>query len=247
MKIIKTRFRLFRRFSFRFLRSFLYTVFRFWLKRIYNFENLPKNGPCIIVSNHTSYVDWIILSAIYKEKYIVFLGNKYLQQRPIVGWLMRLNILIYVDKENPGYSYFREVVRRIKQGHIIVIYPEGTRSKSGKMISPKIGFIKLALLTRVPIVPVGIRGAYDILPPHKVIPSMQRCEVIVGNKIHINKSNPLFSDILDSEKSLRFISKDVMQEVAFRIMNLIRIMSNQEWDSSVNWSPRPKTLLKSNK
>ena len=208
MKTIRTRFRLLRRIKFRYLRLFLYSLFRLWLKQIYYIERLPDTGPCIIVSNHTSYVDWIILSSIYREKYLVFLGNKELHKRPVVNWLMKLNVLIYISPDNPGYSYFREVVWRLKKGHVVVIYPEGTRSKSGRMIEPKLGFVKLAISTGVPIVPIGLKGAYEILPPNKSLPKLRRCEVFVGEKIIINKYNPLFKDIF--EKDAGIISKKSM-------------------------------------
>jgi 1-acyl-sn-glycerol-3-phosphate acyltransferase len=230
MKKVEKRLRYFRRINFKYLRLFLYSIFRFWLKKINNISKLPQKGPCIIVANHTSYVDWIILSAIYRDKYIVFLGNKELHKRPIVNWLMKLNILIYIDTENPGYSYFREVVRRLKQGHIVVIYPEGTRSKTGKMLKPKIGFVKLALLTKSPIVPIGIKGAFNILPPNKKIPRLYRCEVFVGDKIEINSSDPLFTGLIKRDSP---ISRETMQEIAFRIMESIRIMAGQEWDKSI--------------
>jgi 1-acyl-sn-glycerol-3-phosphate acyltransferase len=237
MRVLSKRIRLVRRVNFRYLRLFLYGIFRFWLKKIHSISNLPQRGPCIIVSNHTSYVDWMILSAIYKKKYVVFLANKDLDKRPFINWLMKLNILIYIDTNNPGYTYFREVVKRLEQGHIVVIYPEGTRSKNGKMKAPKIGFVKLALLTGAPIVPLGIKGAFEILPPQKKMPRLQKCEIFVGDRIYLNKNNALCKEFFVKEG--KRLSKDSLQEIAYRIMEIIRVMSGQEWDKSVKWINKP--------
>jgi len=242
MKIIKKNLRLLRRVNFRFLRLLLYSLFRLWLKKIHNIKGLPQKGPCIIISNHTSYIDWIVLSAVYKEKYLVFLGNKELSKRPIVSWLMNLNILVYIDPEKPGYSYFREIIKRLKEGYIVVIYPEGTRSRNGKMIEPKLGFVKLALITGIPIIPIGFKGAFEILPPNMNLPKLKRCEIFVGNKIIVDKSNILFKDVFAKDNNARMISKESMREIAFRIMNVVRNMVAQDWDKSVNWNPSEKHL-----
>jgi 1-acyl-sn-glycerol-3-phosphate acyltransferase len=204
-----------------------------WLKEIHNFEKLPQKGPVIIVSNHTSYYDWSVLSAVYNRKYVVFLGNKELLKRPIVSWLMKLNMLIYIDPEYPGLSYFREVINRLRQGHIVVIYPEGRRSRTGKMIEPKLGFVKLAMITRVPIVPIGMKGTFDILPSHKKIPRFHKCEMFIGDPIKINRTNALFKDIFLREKNSKKLNDKGMKEAAIRIMDNIAKMVGQDWDDSV--------------
>ena len=233
-EFLHLRYRLMRRLRFRYAKLITCAMFRLWVKEIHNEDRLPQKGPVIIVSNHTSYYDWIVLSAIYDKKYIVFIGNQDLLRRPFVNWLVRLNILIYIDPKNPGFSYFREVLNRLKHGHVVVIYPEGTRSKSGRMIEPKIGFVKLALTMNVPIIPLAMKGAYDILPPHKKMPRLKQCELFVGDPFFINRDNPMFRDIFQSEEnSGKRLSDAGMKEVAFRIMDKIADMAGQEWDSSV--------------
>nr|AEI30525.1 1-acyl-sn-glycerol-3-phosphate acyltransferase [uncultured microorganism] len=146
---------------------------------------------------------------------------------------MKLNILIYIDTERPGFSYFREVIYSLKQGRIIVIYPEGRRSRVGKMIEPKIGFVKLAMITGTPIVPIGMKGTFDILPPHKKIPRFHKCEMFVGDPININKRSHSFKDIFLKEKNAKNLSDEGMKEIAIRIMDGIAKMVGQEWDDSV--------------
>lgn len=230
---ITLRYRLIKRLRFRYIRLLVYFGFRLWLKEIHNFEKLPQNGPAIIISNHTSYYDWSVLSAIYRRKYIVFLGAKELTQRHFVKWLMKLNILVYIDRDHPGFSYFKEVLLRLKNGHIVVIYPEGKRSRTGKMIEPKTGFVKLAEAAGVPVVPIGMKGTFEILPPNKSIPRLRKCELFVGDPFRISKDNPMFSDVYSKEVSGKHLSDDGMRIIAMRIMNSIARMTGQEWDDSV--------------
>jgi 1-acyl-sn-glycerol-3-phosphate acyltransferase len=229
---IALRYRFLRRLRFKYVRLLVYVGFRLWLKKIHNAERLPQKGPAIIVSNHTSYYDWSVLSAVYNREYLVFLGAQELLNRPIVSWLMKLNILIYIDRERPGLSYFREVVRRLKQGRIVVIYPEGKRSKSGKMIEPKTGFLKLAMLVNAPIIPIGMKGTYDILPPHKKIPRFRKCEIFVDEPIMVEENNPLFKDIFLKEHDGDELSDKGLTQVAVRIMDRIGKNVGQEWDDS---------------
>lgn len=226
------RYRFLKRMRFKYTRLLVYVGFRLWLRKIHNAERLPQKGPAIIVSNHTSYYDWSVLSAVYNRKYLVFLGAQELLTRSIVSWLMRLNILIYIDRNKPGISYFREVIRRLRQDNIVVIYPEGKRSKSGKMIEPKTGFVKLAIATGVPVIPMGMKGAYDILPPHKKIPRLRKCEIFVDQPISIDKNNVLFKDIFSRERNAKNLSDEDHKKIAIRIMDRIAKMVGQEWDDT---------------
>jgi 1-acyl-sn-glycerol-3-phosphate acyltransferase len=203
------------------------------LRHIINLERLPQNGPVIIVSNHLSYYDWAILSSIYWRKYIVFISNQDLQNRFFVSFLIKLNKLILINTIKPGFGYFKEALRQLRQNEIVVIYPEGTRSKTGLMQLPKTGFVKLALHTGAPIVPIAMRGTYTILPPHRVVPAFKRCDVVVGEPIKISANNKLFKHIFSGEKNVRKISSEAEEKIAVIIMDLVATMAQQQWESEV--------------
>ena len=95
------------------------------------------------------------------------------------------------------------------------------------MLPPKPGFVKIALKTGAPIIPIAMRGTYDILPPHRKIPSLKRCDVVVGEPMFLNKKNPLLRDIFLRAKDE--IGEDDEKEIAYRVMQKVREMSGQEW------------------
>lgn len=207
---------------------------RLWVKKVHGIENLPQNGPAIIISNHTSYYDWLILSAIYDRKYIVFIANQDLQRRPFINWFVLMNIMVFIDPKKPIGSYFRQVLNHLRSSHIVAMYPEGTRSRTGRMIEPKIGFVKIALKSGAPIIPVAMKGVYDILPPHRHIPQMKQCEVFVEQPFFINDQNPMFKDIFERDINKKGrLSDQGMKEIAFRIMEKISDLAGQSWDKTV--------------
>jgi 1-acyl-sn-glycerol-3-phosphate acyltransferase len=103
------------------------------------------------------------------------------------------------------------------------------------MFKPKEGFVKLAIKANVPIIPVGMKGTYEILPPDKRIPRLKRCKITIGERIDISSENPMFKGITfikkGANKSFTLNDKDT-QEVAFRIMDKIRLLADEEWDES---------------
>ncbi len=227
-------FRWLRRLRFRVLRVFIFSIWRHWLGKVDGLENLMWDEPCIIASNHTSYYDFMVL-APFLGRQTVFLASKSLDKRSFVGWFMKFDTIIYVDRDKPGYKFFKEIIRQIKLKRMIVIYPEGTRSRSGKMLAPKLGFLKLAMMCRVPIIPLAMKGTYNILPPHKKMPRFTKCDIEIGKKISLTPSNPFLRDVfLRTAKSKKYsdLTDEGLEEIGFRIMNEIRKMSGQDWDET---------------
>src|SRR3989338_7570922 len=226
------RYRCFRRMWFVSLRGFACLCARLWLRTIHKPENLPRKGPVMIVSNHISYFDWAILTAILRNQ-VVFIGAQELKARPFVRWLMKFNTLIYISRENPGVRYFREVMRNFKENKIVVVYPEGTRSRTGKRLPAKPGFIKLAILAKVPIIPVGMKGTYEILPAHRRFPRFKRCEIFIGDPILIHPASDLFHDLLSRERNWAHPSQETMLEMGERVMDRVGETIAPTWDTSI--------------
>jgi len=230
----KSRYRMARKARFKTLRLAVFNFFKLWIREIDGLENIPKRGPAIFICNHLSYYDFLIFGSIMRD-YIVFLAQKKINETFFVKWFTRFHNVVYVDKDKPGTTFFKNVIKYLESKKMLMIYPEGTRSRSGKMLAPKPGFVKLAMRANVPIIPVALKGTYEILPPHRHIPRLRKCKVVIGKKIYISPENPDFSDIFfrrKGERKFGNLTDEEMQEVAIILMNKIRMWSEQEWDGS---------------
>ena len=125
-------------------------------------ENLPAaSSNFVIASNHLGLVDAFLPFYILDNSNLVLLVGEKWKKQAIMRWLgYRLNF-IFVDRFNPDLKAIREVIARMKHGEVLVITPEGTRSKVGYLIDGKPGVSYLAAKMGYPLLPVGISGTFD--------------------------------------------------------------------------------------
>lgn len=139
--------------------------------RILNRENLPpKSQPAVFVANHTSYLD--IYSFAYLRRRIKYLSKAEIFQLPIVGWAMEMagNIALRRLDRKGRMEAYRKMVAVVKNGLSLVIFPEGTRSATGKMRRFQAGAFRAAKQQHAPIVPVTILGTRECMPSHAWVP-----------------------------------------------------------------------------
>jgi len=128
--------------------SFLYPIVAYQNKKY----KLPR--PCVIVSNHTSYLD-IIFTPFYVDHVAVWIGKHELLKIPLFKYFfMYLDIPVNRKKNTDAHKAYTESGKKIDENMSVVIYPEGTISKSGKLKIFKNGAFKLAIEKQVPIIPV---------------------------------------------------------------------------------------------
>lgn len=119
-------------------------------------ENLPQTGGYLFVSNHRSMADAVLVAIQNPKAQFCFLAKQELFEHGFVGWLLRHLGAIAIDRGAGDISPVNELIERLKNGDHALIFPEGTRSKDGKLGKFKTGAALVAAQTGVPIVPVGI-------------------------------------------------------------------------------------------
>ena len=124
-------------------------------------ENVPTSGNFIIASNHLGLVDAFLPFYLLDNSNLVLLVGEKWEKVAIMRWLGRQLNFIFVDRFNPDLKAIRHVISRMKQGEVLVITPEGTRSKVGYLIEGKPGVSYLAAKLGYPILPAGIAGSFD--------------------------------------------------------------------------------------
>lgn len=131
---------------------------------------LDRKQPYVFMANHLSTVDiWALFVALPVK--IRFIAKKQLGRIPIFGWAMAAGRFIFIDRQNPlaARRSIDQAAQRIRSGSSVAIFPEGTRSRDGHLGPFKKGGFHLAIQSGVPIVPVGIRGAHEVMPRGSLI------------------------------------------------------------------------------
>lgn len=125
----------------------------------------PRN-PYVVVSNHESFVDILLISHLPWE--MKWLSKKELFKIPVAGWLMRLARDVEVDRSDraSGSKALEQCRERLDDHVSVMIFPEGTRSTTGDLLPFKDGAFKLAIEAQVPVLPLAVHGAATALPKH---------------------------------------------------------------------------------
>jgi 1-acyl-sn-glycerol-3-phosphate acyltransferase len=149
-----------------------------WRSRVIGREKLPQRGPAVLVANHQSLVDILVLYGLYRP--FKWVSKAELFRVPVVGWNMVLNDYVRVrrgDRESIR-AMMEHCRRHLARGSPVLIFPEGTRTATGALQPFKDGAFRLAHETGVPLIPIAVRGTFDTLPKHGLI-LRQRMDAVV--------------------------------------------------------------------
>lgn len=120
-------------------------------------------GPALFIANHQSFLDVILLPAILPRE-TLFVAKQQLRKVPIWGWAFARTGAVLIDRGNPreAIESIRRGVATMPPGWSLVMFPEGTRSRDGRLKPFKKGFAHVAAATRLPIVPIAIGGVDEL-------------------------------------------------------------------------------------
>ena len=137
--------------------------------RTEGWQHVPRTGPALVVSNHQSFLDPVIVGLAYPRR-LIYLARKTLFRNAIFSWLIRSLNAVPIDQEGIGKDGIRAVLEQLKLGKAVVVFPEGERTMTGRMNPLKPGVHLLIKRTQAPIIPVGIAGAFDAWPRARPFP-----------------------------------------------------------------------------
>ena len=126
---------------------------------------LEPGRPYVFMPNHASMVDiWAVFVAIPAS--FRFIAKKQLASIPLFGWAMAAGRFIFIDRQNAASARrtMDEASRRIRAGQSVVIFPEGTRTRDGRLMPFKKGGFHLAIDSGAAVVPVAIKGSREVMP-----------------------------------------------------------------------------------
>jgi 1-acyl-sn-glycerol-3-phosphate acyltransferase len=139
-----------------------------WPLRISGAKNVPRKGAAIVVCNHLSMVDPFLV-AYGVRRVICFMAKEELFRNPVTGFLVRVTGAFPVDRSRMDAATMRTAMTVLKDGYLLGMFPEGTRSTTGDMQEFRTGAIRLAARTRTPIIPTAVYNTDSALPPGKFV------------------------------------------------------------------------------
>ncbi|ERM91854.1 lysophospholipid acyltransferase family protein [Caldanaerobacter subterraneus] len=180
------------------VRAIVKVIFRIKVKGL---ENIPKKGPVIICPNHISLLDPPVVGALLNRR-IYFMAKEELFRNPFLKLLLGTGLGAFpVKRGTADLSAIKTALNHLKKGRAVGIFPEGTRSKTGKLQKAEPGVAMLAIKSKAPVVPVGIKGRYGLF---------SRVIINIGKPMTFEK----YYDSKLSSQQLAEIGEEIMKEIA---------------------------------
>ena len=181
--------------------KFLIIFKLFFRLKVTGQQNIPQDGPFIIVANHSSLLDPVILGVSIKPK-IIFVAAAYLFEIRWLGYLLRKANSIPVQREN-DIKAIKRALKILQQGGVLGIFPEGGIDRQKNNLPVRAGAAYLATKVGVTIVPIKIKGADKVLPRGaKFIISLNKIEVEIKKPIYCsrqtNKNKEIIKRVVES-------------------------------------------------
>ena len=187
-------------------------IFRPWVRGL---ENIPTNGAAILASNHLSFSDSIFLP-LQSRRPVVFLAkSEYFTGKGLKGalvkWFFKATGQLPIDRSGGKASEasLNTGLGVLGQGLLLGIYPEGTRSPDGKLYRGRTGIARMALESKVPVIPVAMIDTEKVQPIGKRLPRVRRVGIVIGKPLDFSRFDGMEGDRI----VLRAVTDEIMYEL----------------------------------
>ncbi len=185
-------------------------IFTLYSKVFYKYEvigaeNIPDEGNIILAANHKSNLDPIFVASAVKNRKVATIGKKELFDNKILAAILDKLCVIPIDRDNPGISTIKTILKKLKEGYAIGIFPEGTRVKGNEFGEAKAGLALFAVKGKASVVPISIISNYKLF--NKVIIYIDKpisFEEYYKQKLSAEEYERLSGDVLEVIKDNYF-------------------------------------------
>jgi 1-acyl-sn-glycerol-3-phosphate acyltransferase len=190
------------------LRRFFQSICRIDAKE---FKNVPRNGPVILVGNHINFLEAPVVMCHVDSAMFTGIAKKESWKNPLFNFLFNTWGIISIDREEISREAFQLATQALKEGKVLAISPEGTRSFTGQMQQGKAGVLALVLRSQAPLIPVGFSGYINFWDNIK---HLRRTE------FHVAVGKP-FKLKLDGNALSREARQAVTDEIMYKVAELL--------------------------
>ena len=206
-----------------------------WRPRIEGLENLPKTGPVIVASNHLSFIDSILIPLICPRRVAFLAKEEYWTTPGLKGRIMKGfftgigSVPVRRGDNRAAQEALDTALHVVESGIAFGIYPEGTRSRDGKLYRARVGVGWLALKSKAPVVPVGLSGTNEVLPVGAKFPKFKRITVRFGEPILAADVEFPGEAVAENSRARRAVADAIVAEIGK--------LSGQEYTGVYNERP----------
>ena len=179
------------------LRLFCKVFFKY---EVIGIENVPLEGNVIIAANHKSNLDPIFVASSMTTREVAAIAKKELFDHKVLGFILKKLNTIPIDRENTGIATVKQILRAIKDGYVLGLFPEGTRVKGKEFGQAKAGLSLFASKGKANVVPISVISSYKLF---------SRVKIYIGEPIDMSQ---YFRVKLTNEDHER-ISEEIMQVI----------------------------------
>lgn len=192
-------------------------------------KNIPKKGAAILASNHLSALDHLVLPMATRRPIVNISKVEHFQTGKVKAWFFRKWHIIPVQRGKGDTAAMDAARQALSEGKLFCIYPEGTRSRDGKLHKGHTGVARLALEMKVPVIPCGMVGTYEARPKGGKMKLFTKTAAIIGPPLDFSQYWGMHED------------KDVCRKVTDEVMLAIAKVSGQEYVHEYQHNPEVPT------
>ncbi len=186
-------------------------------------EHVPATGGAILASNHLSAGDWVFMPLSLKRRVTFLAKAEYFTGKGVKGFARRAffsgagQVPIDRSSASAAENAIQTGLRILREGKLLGIYPEGTRSPDGRLYRGKTGVARMALETGVPVIPIAMVDTEKIQPPGQVVPHVAQVGIRIGKPLDFSRYYGMEGD--------RFVLRSITDEIIYELM----MLSGQEY------------------
>lgn len=181
-------------------------------------DHIPARGGAILAGNHLAVADSFLVPLLVRRRITYLAKREYFTQTGLLGWIKKVFFTgvgqVPVDRAvgSEAQAALDTAIRLLREGKLLGIYPEGTRSPDGRLYRGKTGIARMALEAGCPVIPVAMLNSDEIQPIGKKLPKIRRVKIVFGPPLDFSRYDGLAGD--------RFVERSMTDEIMYELMQL---------------------------